>query len=261
MKPKLTALLALLMGNCAFAQWQHPTPGIPRSPNGKPILSAPAPKKADGTPDLSGVWIRREGESAPKESNQQAFSLAWFRPAGEKIPLRPAAEAIFKQRADRDGAGRPSERCLPHGVPGSMLPATPFKMVETTGLTLILFEDYVDFRQIFTDGRGHPKSMSPAWYGYSTGKWDGDAFVVDTRGFTDASWLDGLGLPHSDQLHVIERFRRVNVGLLDLQGTIDDPPMYTQPWTFHIQFNMLPDSDLIEYLCENEKDAQHELTR
>ena len=122
----------------------------------------------------------------------------------------------------------------------------------------IIYETFNYWRQIFTDGRPLPTGdIQPWWFGYSTGKWDGDAFVVDTLGFTEASWLDGLGLPHSDQLHVTERFRRVNVGLLDIEGTIDDPRMYTQPWTFHIQFNLLPDGDLIEYVCENEKDAVH----
>jgi len=261
MGARFFALMAgvCLMANCALGQWiNYPTPGLPRTADGKPILSAPAPKTREGKPDLSGVWLRLEGESAPAaNSNQLAYSLSWFMPRNAQVPLRPEAAAIFQERAARSGGGRPSERCLPHGVPGAMLPPTPFKLVQTPGLTLILYEDFVDYRQIFTDGRPHPRSMNPAWYGYSIGKWDGDAFVVDTVGFNDVSWLDGLGLPHSEELHVTERFQRINVGRMQMQGTIDDPRMYTKPWTFHVEFKLLADTDLIEYFCENEKDAAH----
>jgi hypothetical protein len=261
MRPRFNSIFAAvcLLAACAPAQWIHfPTPGLPRTPDGKPDLTAPAPHTREGKPDLSGIWVRREGESAPKtDSTQFAYSLSWFLPKDQQIPLRPAAQAIFEQRAARSGGGRPSERCLPHGVPGAMLPPTPFKLVQTPGLTLILYEDFVDYRQIFTDGRPHPPSMNPAWYGYSIGKWDGDAFVVDTVGFNDRSWLDGLGLPHSEELHITERFQRLNLGRLQMQLTIDDPQMYTRPWTVNLQFNLQPDTDLIEYFCEIEKDAAH----
>jgi hypothetical protein len=242
----------------SFGQWLGiPDPRIPRTKDGKPILRGRAPRSSDGKPDLSGVWIRREGESAPVPSTGLAYSLAWFMPKNAEIPLRPEAAAIFKERAAREGGGRPSEHCLPHGVPGAMLPPTPFKIVQTRGLTLILIEDWVDFRQIFTDGRTHPKTMHPTWYGYSIGMWTGDTFVVDTVGFNEESWLDGLGLPHSGELHVTERFQRPTAGHLQLDGTIDDPRMYTRTWSFRVDFDLIPDGDLIEYVCENEKDVVH----
>jgi hypothetical protein len=194
-------------------------------------------------------------------SNEFAYSLSWFMPKNAEIPLQPAAAAIFKERATRDGGGRPSEHCLPHGVPGAMLPPTPFKIVQTPGLTLILYEDWVDFRQIFTDGRKHPKSMNPTWYGYSVGEWTGETFVVETVGFNEESWLDGLGLPHSGELHVTERFQRLTAGHLKMEGTINDPKMYTRPWTFTIHFDSIPNADLIEYICENEKDAAHQVAK
>ncbi len=243
------------------AQWLHQRdPRIPRTKDGKPILTGKPPIAPDGKPDLSGIWIREEGENAPPLSNQQAYSLKWFMPKNAEVPLRPEAAAIYNQRAARDGGGRPSERCLPHGVPGAMLPPTPFKIVQTPGLTLILYEDWLDYRQIFTDGRKHPETMNPAWYGYSIGSWTGDSFIVQTTGFNEESWLDGLGLPHSGDLRVTERFERPTAGHLRMEGTIDDPQMYTRPWTFHVRFNLIPNGDLIEYVCENEKDTRHEVT-
>ena len=242
------------------AQWfNQPDPRVPRAADGKPILTAKAPRTADGKPDLSGIWVRKEGESAPPNNAQFAYRLSWFMPKGAEIPLRPAAEAIFKERAAREGGGRPSEHCLPHGVPAAMMPPVPFKIVQTPGLTLILFEDFVDYRQIFTDGRQHPATMNPAWYGYSVGHWDDDAFVVETAGFNDQSWLDGLGLPHSEDLRVTERFERDTVGHMQMKATIDDPKMYTKPWSATLQFNLTAQGELLEYVCENEKDLIHEV--
>lgn len=142
-----------------------------------------------------------------------------------------------------------------------MLPPDPFKIVQTPGLTLVLYEEMVDFRQIFTDGRKHPKSPNPAWYGYSVGKWVGETFEVETVGFNDQAWLDGLGLPHSEDLRVTERFQRPTAGHLQMEGTIDDPQMYTKPWTFKVDFDVIPDADLIENVCENEKDAAHQVAK
>ncbi|MSV35957.1 MAG: hypothetical protein EXQ47_10235 [Bryobacterales bacterium] len=254
------AILAFLISLPAAAQWfNQPDPRLVRGKDGKPILTANAPRTPDGKPDLTGLWVRREGESAPPNTAGLGFSLQWWMPKGAEIPLRPAFAAVYKERAARDGGGRPSERCLPHGIPGAMLPPTPFKFVQAPGVTLILYENWLDFRQIFTDGRAHPKSMNPAWYGYSIGKWVGDTFAVETTGFNEESWLDGLGLPHSDQLRVTERFQRLTAGRLQMEGTIDDPKMYTKPWTFKVDFNLIADGDIIEYLCENEKDAAHQI--
>ena len=259
-----TVLFGLLLSTPLPAQWfNQPDPRIPRTKDGKPDLTAKAPRAADGHPDLSGVWIRREGESTPAGYSDKglAFTISWFMPKNSEIPLRPAAAAIFRERAARDGGGRPPERCLPYGIPSAMLPPEPFKIVQTPGLTLILYEEMVDFRQIFTDGRKHPKSPNPAWYGFSVGKWVGETFEVETVGFNDQTWLDGLGLPHSEELRFTERFQRPTAGHLQMEATIDDPKMYTRPWTFKIDFNVIPDADLIENVCENEKDAIHQVTK
>ena len=259
-----TVLLAVLVSSSVSAQWlNQPDPRIPRTKDGKPDLTAKAPRAPDGKPDLSGVWIRREGENTPPRYSDKglAFTLSWFMPKNAEIPLRPAAAAIFRERAARDGGGRPPERCLPYGIPAAMLPPEPFKIVQTPGLTLILYEALVDFRQIFTDGRKHPKLINPAWYGYSVGKWVGETFEVETVGFNDQTWLDGLGLPHSEELRVIERFQRPTAGHLQMEATIDDPQMYTRPWTFKVDFDVIPDADLIENVCENEKDAIHQVAK
>jgi hypothetical protein len=153
----------------------------------------------------------------------------------------------------------PLARCLPTGIP-RMETGMPFKIVMTSAVTIMLLEGpypMSTFRQIFTDGRALPRDPQPTWLGYSVGHWDGDALVVDTVGFNDQGWLTFRGLPQSDALHVIERFRRIDIGHLEVRLTIDDPKVFTAPWGARMIANLLPDSDLIEAVCENEKDRGH----
>ena len=134
----------------------------------------------------------------------------------------------------------------------------PFKIVQTPGLTLILYERDTTFRQIYTDGRKPSEDPDPAWFGHSVGKWEGDTFVVDTVGFNDRGWLDARGHTHSDALHLTERFHRRDVSHLELQITVEDPKTYTRPFTIQQNELLLPESDLIEYFCsENERDLRH----
>jgi hypothetical protein len=174
------------------------------------------------------------------------------------VPFRPEAAALYKERQENNSKDRPSGRCLPHGVPDSMLvPATPFKIVQTTSVSLILFENQGHFRQVFTDARGFPKETQPTWLGYSIGKWEGDTFVVDTIGFNDQTYIDDGGIPHSDAYHATERFRRRDFGHMDIEFTIDDPKMYTKPWKVTLAFELFADNELMEAVCENEVDWQH----
>jgi len=129
--------------------------------------------------------------------------------------------------------------------------------VQNPGVTYLLYEEFNHFRQVFTDGRPLPADMQPAWFGYSIGKWEGDTFVVETAGYNDQTWLDDAGHPHTDQLRTIERFRRPDFGRMELQVTIDDPKAYTKPWTVTIQLRFMPDTEMIEDMCDNEKDAAH----
>ena len=138
-----------------------------------------------------------------------------------------------------------------------LVPATPFKIIQTPPVTLILFENQGRYRQVFTDGRGLPREAQPTWLGYSIGKWDGDTFVVDSIGFNDQTYLDDGGHPHSDAYHAVERFRRRDFGHMDMEITIDDPKAYTKPWNVTIHFALFPDNELMESVCENEQDAKH----
>jgi hypothetical protein len=257
-------LAALICVVSATAQWiDHPTPGIPRLANGKPNLAAPVPKTADGKPDLTGRWQRARGTGRPTQRTNNAGlamgpNLADFMRPGETIPpLLPPYEALHQQRMANFMADRPSSHCLPHSIPDQMLIGVPLKIVQNPGLTLILYEEFARFRQIFTDGRNFPPVSNPAWLGYSIGRWDGDWFVVDTRGFNDKSWLDDSGRPHTEALHTIERFRRRDFGHMDIEVTIDDPQAYTKPWSFPMQFEFLADTEMIEDVCDNEKDYAH----
>jgi hypothetical protein len=235
----------------ATAQWLNfPTKGIPRLPDGKPDLSAPAPKTAEGKPDLSGMWQMR----GPKFLQNIAADLK-----PEDVPMLPAAAAIYKHRHEEaPGIGESDSHCLPQGVPKINATPVPFKIIQAPGLVLILYEAFNLFRQVFTDGRPLPKDPNPTWLGYSIGRWDGDTLVVESTGFNDETWLDQAGHPHSEALHVTERFRRVNFGNMDLQVTIDDPKMYSKPWTVKQDPRLVPDTEILEFICnENERDAKH----
>ena len=257
MRQRFAGLCVMIMvgSGPVHSQWlNHPDPKTPRTADSKPDLKAPAPRSADGTPDLSGIWIRI---AATRRDNPGNNNLLDYMPAGATIAMRPEAEALYRHRRDvLLGSGRPSERCLPHGIPDAMLPGTPYKIVQTPGVVLILYEQLSRFRQVFTDGRSQPVDPQPAWLGYSTGRWDGDAFVVETAGFNDKTWLDDSGHPHSDALKTTERFRRIDFGHMEMQITIDDPLTYTRPFTATIQFELLPDTELIEDACDNERDAE-----
>ena len=257
--------LAFAVAGLASAQWlDYPTPGIPRTLDGKPNLSAPVPKAVDGKPDLTGLWMRSRGpvHRAQNAGLAVGSNLEDYMPPGESIPpMLPAAEALYKQRLDNSMADRPSGRCLPHSIPDQMLIRVPMRIVQNPGLTIILYEEFARFRQIFSDGRPHPPVANPAWLGYSIGSWDGDWFVVETRGFNDKSWLDDSGRPHSEMLHTIERFRRRDFGHMDVEITIDDPGAYSKAWSFPMQFEFLADTDMIEDVCDNERDWSHSATK
>jgi hypothetical protein len=255
------AIVVVVVGAALHAQWLNYPSAIPRLPDGKPNLSAQTPRDPDGKPDLSGIWTRSAlapGWDVKALRASGVFTdqnLSYHMPPGASIPFQPWAEALFRERQGHNGAGAPSERCLPTGIPEAMLEPPPFKIAQMKGLTIVLFESFGRFRQIHTDGRPAPIDPNPSWWGYSIGKWDNDTFVVDSTGFNDLTWLDKAGHPHSEALHTIERFRRLNVGQLELQVTIDDPKAYTRAWTATIPFRLLPDTELLEDACENERDA------
>ena len=233
-----------------LAQWlQFPTPGVPRLPNGRPNLAAPAPRTADGKPDLSGVWLTVRGYTS---------DIAKDLKPGE-VSFQPWAAELYKHRVETLSREDPQAACVLSGVPREHVVPYPFKIVNTTnGMIVILYEALHSYRQIFMDGRALPKDPNPAWMGYSVGHWDGDTLVVESNGFVDNNWIDNNGHPGTESLRLTERFRRRDFGHIDLQLTIDDPRAYTKPWTVNLVFNAQPDNELIEYVCdENEKDLKH----
>ena len=276
-----SAAIVFALTNLCQAQWiNHPTPGIPRTSDGKPNLAAPAPRTSDGKPDLSGLWQAESssiseiisaippddlrqllaymggGAGAPSGNaggdagmNKYVISvLAGFKPG--EAPLLPTARKLDVADA--------FVHCRPVGFPFVETISVPFKIVETAGLMTMLFETNTTFRQIFTDGRMLPQDPQPSYMGYSVGHWDGDTLAVDTIGLTDRGILDALGHGHTEALRVTERFHRVNFGRTELQLTFDDPKTFTRPVTIKFNLVLRPDTDLLESYCtENEKDLAH----
>ena len=256
----LVAILATtLLSVAADAQWlNYPTPGIPRLPDGKPNLSAPAPLTSDGKPDLSGLWRAECLALSSCWGQSRNFDLARGLPPGE-VELTPWSAAVLGQRVTRKGVDDPAGYCLPHGHPRMAFPSI-FKILQTPTVTAFLYETIPGsvFRQVFTDGRPLPEDPEPTRMGYSVGRWDGDTFVVETSGFRDRGWLDARGRPHSDALRVIDRYRRTDFGHMDWAITIDDPKAFVKAWTVTVQLTFAADTDLLEGFCDNhDKTMEH----
>ncbi len=272
-------IAALVFPAGAGAQWINYTPeGVPRTKDGKVNLTAPVPRAPDGKPDLTGVWHHEKSTLADfrkllgndydpaKQStligmeneavHKYGFNiLIDFKP--NEVQLTPAAEAMMKQRfAER----RVDNVCHgEYGWPVLGLLAEPLKIVQAPKETVILYEIDGMHRQVFVDGRKFPAEFQlPAYLGYSVGRWEGDTFVVETRGFNDRTPLDAVGHPRSEGMHVTERFRRRDYGHLDTEMTFDDPAMYSKPFTVKISYDLVPNNDIFEMYCgENEKDRSH----
>ncbi len=270
MNSRIASLLVvvLAMPLYANAQWAvYHDPSIPRTRDGKPNLSAPAPR-LNGKPDLSGIW---EAESAPVAEVQQFLLPGGINGLGEDIPSKyffnifadyPAGQEPIRAVAQSDnrpmGRGRPATLCPLPSVPFEGVVPAPLKIVQTPRLTMVLYEADSVFRQIFSDGRTLPSDPQPSWLGYSVGKWMGDAFVVDTIGFNDQASLDALGHPRSEDLRLTETLRRRDLGHMEVQITLDDPKVYTKPVTVLVKYRLLPDTELLESFCnEDEKDLAH----
>jgi len=263
-------LCVTILASRALGQWlNYPEKHTPRLKNGKPNLSAPVPRALDGKLDLSGVW---RTEFAPPSEHSNTFDIPGDHPSefskyffnvmadykDDKALMRPEGmEMMRKNRAIQGDS--PQSRCLPMSIPAvEILSYTPMKIIQARRETMIIYELDSTFRQIHTDGRWLPKDPQPSWMGYSVGRWEGDAFVVDTAGFNDKSPLDGSGHPRSETTHLIERFHRRDFGHMDIEFTVDDPTMYTKSFSFKVKELLEPDSDVLETICnENERDRAH----
>jgi hypothetical protein len=274
----LGLLLVAVLSVGTHAQWLNfPTPGTPRTRDGKPNLTAPAPRAADGKPDLSGVWMHELISVAEMKrlygalideavktdvpgmeigtQHKYAFNILLdFKP--DDSPMRPETAAILRKNAANADL---TDVCrAPAGVPLGGLLSEPIKIVQSPRMTVILYESDNSHRQIYTDGRGLPREITfPSYLGYSVGRWERDTLVVETIGFNDKAALDLIGHPHSESLRVVERYSRRDFGHLDLDLTVDDPRMYTKPFTIKVPHDLLADSDIFESFCENERDRAH----
>ena len=205
---------------------------------------APAPRLPNGRIDIAGIWL----------GGGPIANIAEGLPPGETVPLLPEAKQILDSRLSRDD---PQAHCLPSGVP--RVAPYPWRIVETPTHIFFLFEANIhSYRQIFMDGRGHPSDLDPTWYGHSIGRWEGDTLVVDTIGFNDKFWFDFKGHPHTERLHIIERYTRTSIDTLVNHITIDDPGAYSRPFTVTFRANRAVGMELMEYICnENNQDVEH----
>ena len=245
------AVVTLVLSGPLAAQWlAQPTPGIPRTSDGKPNLSAPAPRTPDGKPDLSGLWNRL----SPKYHRNITADL-------KLEEIQPWARALVDERRENLGKDYMNVQCLPLG-PGyvtaaDITGAEMMKIVQTPGLVLILNPD-LTYRQIFLDGRALEPAPNPSFMGYSVGHWDRDTLVVESFGFNDRTWLDHDGHPHTEALRTTERYRRRDFGHLDIEVTLSDAAVYPRPWTVAVRAELLADTEMIEFVCnENERSLQH----
>ena len=236
MTPMKIAILSIVLINLTLplsAQWLHrPTAGIPRTADGKPNLTAPAPRTGDGKPDLSGIWASRS-------------SVADYKPDQGK----PWVQALVQQRAENFGKDNPEFQCLPQG-PGYSSALVATKQILQTPAMIVMLNDDLTYRRIFMDGRPLEADPNPSWMGYSVGRWDGDTLVVESNGFSDRTWLASL-YPHTEALHMTERYRRPDFGHLNLEVTFEDPGAYSQPWKTRVNAILTPDTEMLEAYCDH----------
>ena len=244
------ALFIVLLPASLGAQWLSlPTPGIPRTPDGKPNLAAPAPRTPDGKPEMSGLWH--------PEQNPYRFDV--IQDLKDESLFRPEAQAIFQKRLDDFRRQDPVTHCLPGGMLENFTGGAVqlYRIIQSPTVIGIIYESGFH-RQVFMDGRELPKDPNPSWMGYSVGHWDGDTLVVESAGFNDKTWLDRVGHPHSEELRVTETFRRSDFGHMQYRITYNDPKMLTRPLSIPLGVTYAADTEMLETVCnENNRDIDH----
>ena len=246
----ITRLIAAASTAAVLAAVSLPLSGsqapVPGGRGARSAPAGPAPRTADGHPDVHGVWLG----GGPTSDIEDGLA------PGDAIPYSPIGKKTKESRMAKDD---PEANCLPAGVP--RIAPYPWRILTTPSGShmYFLFEGNIhSYRQIFMDGRRHPEgdALNPTWYGHSVGRWEGDMLVIDTVGFNDRSWFDFVGNPHSDRLHVVERYTRKDAATMVNEITIDDPVMYSRPWKVTFTARARPEEELMEYICqENEKDS------
>ena len=215
----------------------------------------PAPRAADGHPDLSGVWF---GGTAGGFTYNPALRRQFDAKAEPKPEFQPSAAAKIKSMTQTDfELGRASVNCLPRGVPGMFLiNPYPFQIVQTPGLFVQLDELNNNFRVVHTDGRAHNPDPDPSFDGDEVGHWEGDTLVIDVIAIDERTWNNFTGWFHSDQEHVIERVSRPSLNYLNVVVTIEDPKVLAKPWTSVPRVWTLGHEDLLEYYCTNNQEVE-----
>jgi len=227
------ATLMLFAGTMpAEAQWlDRPWPGIPRTADGEPDLSAPAPRGPDGQPDLTGVW------SGPRP-------VVRLDPA----TLQPWVTDLARRRQQEYYKTRPAFQCQPSGPETERFGG--WKRFFQTPTAVAILHDDLTYRVIHMDGRELEADPAPSWMGYSVGRWDGDTLVVESNGFNDKTWLHRRGLSHTESLRTTERYRRLDFGHMQLEVTYEDPGAFATPWGFTVNMELAADTEMIETVCE-----------
>ena len=242
MRAGLVAVLTIVLSGQVAAQWlKHPTPGVPRTPDGKPNLKAPPPRLPDGRPDLSGLWAK----DSPRYARNIAADL-------KPDEIQPWVREVLEQRREDLGKDGMQVRCLPLGpaysTSGDSTGSEMMRIVQTPQLIVMLNPD-LTYRQIWMDGRTLEAEPNPSWMGYSVGRWERDTLVVESNGFHAGTWLDRDGHPHTEQLRVTERYRRTNFGTLEIEATFSDPGAYARPWTVKLSAEYAPETEMLEWVC------------
>ena len=220
---------------------------LPAQSGGKRQTAGNGPGAAH--PDFSGVWTQY-----PHISGSSGFADFSF--SKEEPPMTAWAETKYKAAKPvhiggyKGASDDTTLSCFPPGVPRIYLFNFPMEIFNVPGRVLMVYEFGHYIRQIYTDGRAHPKDLNATWMGDSIGKWEGDTLVVDTTGFNDKTWLDQVGHPHSEELHLVERIHKTAPDLLRIDFTFDDSKAYTRPWSGTKQFKLRPDWHISEYVCE-----------
>jgi hypothetical protein len=225
------------------------------------------PRLADGHPDLGngkGVWFPRivddiSGNGGGEKDERTRAAQMKMVDQRIDVPFQPWARTVFQQREATLSKEDPEGYCLPPGIPRMMNTPFPMQIYQLQDRIMQVYEGGAHmWRIIYMDGREHPKGdkLNPTYLGHSVGHWEGDTLVVDVVGFNDRTWLDAAGHPHTEQLHVIERYTRQETDTLHYEATIDDPGAYTKPWTVGWKVRWQPDWDPLEYICqENNRDV------
>ena len=267
--PALVAAMVAALSPSLLAQWPLYPVNVPTGPAGRPDLGAPAPRTAEGKPDLSGVWMIDNGPESNVPAGRPPRVAGGNAGAGFKdgLPFQPWAAALQRKRASETGLNDPDGLCLPQGPLQYHIDPQPLKIAQMPRQIFIVYESNYGFRTIYMDGRSLPPqgTVQPFWHGYSVGRWEGDTLVVESNNFhgvdpndvapssltlLGSGWLDHRGSPYTEAMKLTERFRRLNYGLLDIEFTVDDPKAYTRPFTVRVLQGIVADgSEPIEFIC------------